>query len=83
MSPEREAHGEETLQDPAIVEGSYPWADAQKYLLLCSMLLLLRAPRLCHYAPGTSSNMKTTLLQNSHFSISAFLSFSQTQSAEQ
>ena len=33
MSPEREAHGEETLQDPTIVEGSYPWAVAQKYLL--------------------------------------------------
>lgn len=33
MPPEREAHGKETLQDPNIMEGSYPWADAQKYLL--------------------------------------------------
>lgn len=45
------------------MEGSYAWADAQEYLLLSTMLLLLRAPRLCHYAPGTSSNVKTTLLQ--------------------
>lgn len=30
MSPEREAHSEETLQDPTIVEGSYPCSDGSE-----------------------------------------------------